>query len=258
MIRAIVLLLCMPLLAIGQELSIKGDGVKVVKVDRIITIKEDATVVQSFPFSIHAPAGKGLYFWTAPGMVFEDQGDAIKVTSAPKGQATVSVKAVGVKLDKDGRFVDFDTKIYSVSVTVGDVPAPIPPIPEPIPTPKVDPAPIPLPGLRVLFIYEEDAKEKHKLQVENPDQYWTLFGGEYRDWFNANCVKGVDGKTPELRIIDQHANVAGMEKHWRDAFERAKGKGVPYMIVSNHPKGGWEGLMPKVNSDIKAKLEAFK
>jgi hypothetical protein len=254
--------LALPALAMSQEpaLSIKGDGVKVVKVDRVITIKEDATVVQSFPFSVHAPAGKGLYFWTAPGMAFEDRNDSISITSAPKGPATISVKAVGVRLDKDGRFLDFETKTYSVAVNIGDVPAPTPvppPVPTPDPVPPPSPAPIPLPGLRVLLTYEDNAADKQKLKIEQPDQYWALFGGDYRDWFKANCTKGADG-LPEVRIYDKDAVLAGEQKHWRDAFDRTKGKGVPYMIISNHPRGGWEGPMPKADSEIKALLEKFK
>lgn len=266
MIRAIVLLLLLPVLALAQEpiapsLSIKGDGVKVVKIDRVVIVKEDATVVQSFPFTVNAPAGKGLYFWTAPGMTFEDRNDSIVVTGAAKGQANVSVKAVGVKLDKDGKFIDFETRTYSISFVVGDIPTPtpVPPVPvPPTPEPTPSPAPIPLAGFRVLMVYEESAADKAALLKSSPDQYWALFGGEYRDWLIANTVKGTDGKTPELRIFDKDANVSNAEKHWRDAFERTKGKGVPYMVISNHPKGGWEGLMPKTNSEIKAKLEAYK
>ena len=249
----------------GQEsqLSIKGDGVKVVKVDRVIVVKEDATVVQSFPFSVHAQQGAGLYFWTAPGMVFEDRGDSLNITNAAKGQATVSVKSILPDLDKDGKFKGFLTKFYSISFNVGDVPTPTPtptpvPIPVPIPDPVPSPAPIQLPGLRVLMIYEESIGEKSALKVNNPDQYWALFGGDYRDWFHQYTVKGTDGKTPELRIWDKDAVTTHAEKHWRDVFERNKTKGIPYMVISNHPRGGWEGLMPKTDKEIKNLLESYK
>lgn len=239
----------------AQDLSIKGDGVKVVKVDKVVIVKEDATVIQSFPFTINAPPGAGLYFWASPaGFVFADRGDSLEVTSAPKGAATISVKSILPDLDKDGKFKGFLTKFYSVSFTVGDVPTPTPPIPvPPVPVPPTpDPAPIPLAGYRVLIIYEE--KDKDQLPK---DQFFALFGEPYREYFFTNCVKSPSG-TPELRIFDKDINIAGAEKHWRDAFDRAKGKGVPYLIVSNSPKGGWEGLMPKTDAEIKAKLEAYK
>jgi hypothetical protein len=126
-------------IAKGQDVPLRVDGAKIVQVDRQVIVKVDVTVVDRLPFSVQAPAGAGLYFWSYPaGIVATDKGDRLEVTAAAKGETTVGVKMITADLDKDGKFRGFLTKFGSVTFTVGDVPNPKPPEPKPDP-PKPDP-----------------------------------------------------------------------------------------------------------------------
>lgn len=123
-------------------LDIRGGDVKVVKVDKVIVVKVDLTVVSSTPFTISAPPGAGLYFWTLPaGVSGTDKGDTYEIASAPSGQITISVKAIAPNLDKDGRFTGFKTEFGSVTFAMGGVPAPpvVPPVTPPDIPPDVPP-----------------------------------------------------------------------------------------------------------------------
>lgn len=112
-------------------LEVKGDT-KIVKVDRIVVLKDDLLLVNSLPFTVNAPPGGFGYVWDVPdGWKFKRKGSAIEIVQAPKGPATIGV---------DYSVVDFDKRVViskygSISFAVGDVPSPIPPIP-----PKPPPA----------------------------------------------------------------------------------------------------------------------
>lgn len=240
------LLLLVPSVCLGQQidLSIKGDGVRVVKVDKVIVVKEDATVVQSFPFTVNAPAGAGLYFWAYPvGVVAIDKGDSLDVQQAAKGPLTVSVKAISADVDKDGKFKGFKTTFGSVSFTIGDVPQP-PPGPNP-PTPDpVTPAPIPLAGYRVLFI--EETEDRNKITL---DQFNAMFGADSATWLNAN--------TKEWRVYDKDSAALSDTQLWRDALKRRPaGFSVPWVILSNGITG-YEGPLPKTDPEIKSLLKKY-
>lgn len=235
------------------DLSIKGDGVTVVKVDKIIVIKEDLTVVRSFPFTVNAPPGAGLYFWTFPaGVQAADLGDSLRVTDAQKGRVTISVKMISAKLDKDGRFIGFATQFGSVTFAVGDVPPqpPIPPDPKPPvpPEPPPSPAPIPLAGYRVLFV--EETAERGKLTV---GQFRAMFGKASRDWLDANTVK--ENGQPGYRIYDKDQPTAGDLKHWQDAMKRPR-SAVPWIVISNG-QSGFEGPLPGTIEEIDALLKKY-
>src|SRR5262245_7849710 len=135
-------------------LEIKGGNATVVQVPRVITTTVDQLVVNTFPFLVQAPPDpKALYFWTYPPLVpAADQGDTLKVTAAPRGELTVSVKIVTPDLDKDGKFLGYITRFGSTTFYVGEVtpgpgPGPKPPDPKP-------PDPKPTGDLRVLFVRE--------------------------------------------------------------------------------------------------------
>lgn len=235
---------------LSQELSLKGDGVRVVKVDRVVVVKEDATIVQAFPVSVNAPAGAGLYFWSFPANVMAvDKGDALEIQSAPKGQTTVSVKAITADLDKDGKFKGFLTKFYSLTFTVGDVP--VPPGPGPGPKPP-EPAPIALPGYRVLFI--EEKSDRQKLTI---DQFNAMFGASSVNWLNANTVK--EGNQPGWRVADKEATLASEPgQHWRDALKRRPANfETPWIIISNGTTG-FEGPLPKTKAELDTLLQKYK
>ena len=96
-------------------------------------------------------------------------------------------------------------------------PGPMPPGPNP-PDPTPSPAPIPLPGFRVLIVYQtEDAL--------SAAQHAILTSAKVREYLNAKCVKGADGKTAEWRLWD--ADVQGVENdaaHWGAAMRRVAQK----------------------------------
>jgi hypothetical protein len=131
--KALIALLLFAGLASGQTLplEISGGNAKVVQVDRIVIVKDDVTLVSSFPFTVKAPPGGAIYSWQFPATVTAtDMGETLEVTDAPKGGLTISVKIV---------FVDFKaqklaTKFGKVTFAVGDVP----PGPGPGPKPVTD------------------------------------------------------------------------------------------------------------------------
>lgn len=242
------LLFTAPILSQSVDLSIKGDGVMVVKVDKVIIVKEDLTVVKSFPFTVTAPAGAGLYFWTYPvGVLAADKGDVLEVTYAPKGAITISVKSISAKLDKDGKFIGFDTKFGSTSFAIGDVPQP--PGPDPKPDPN-KPAPIPLVGFRVLII--EETSQRSKL---TPGQFNFMFGKVNRDWLDSVCT--IETGQPGYRIYDKDATGVNDAQQWpRDTLKRPRGNELPWVVISNGVTG-FEGPLPVTESDCKALVQKY-
>lgn len=172
------------------SLEVKGAGVKQIKVDRIVIVQEDKTLVTSFPFTISAPSGTGICFWQyPPGVVAIDRNDKLEIKSAPTGELTISVKCLTADWDKKILI----TKFGQVTFLVGDVPpGPKPPEPKP-PEPK---PPTPATGLRVLMVGET-----------GPSGKWTR--GQLNVWnstvlkayLDSKCVKGSDGR-PEWRKWD--------------------------------------------------------
>jgi hypothetical protein len=125
-------------------------------------------------------------------------------------------------------------------------PGPIPPTPTPTPGPPTpgptppspSPAPIPAPGLHVLMVYESG--ELSKLP---PAQLSVLYAKSIRDYLQAKCPVGPDGKTKEWRIWDQNTDASGDAPVWRDAMNRPRAS-VPWIIISNGTTG-YEGPLPR-------------
>jgi hypothetical protein len=117
-------------------------------------------------------------------------------------------------------------------------PAPPPGPPTP-PTPPPEPAPIPLAGLRVLIVYES----KDLATMPEP-QKGILYGKSSPDYLSSKCVVGADGKTREWRIWDADVDASGGGKHWQDALKRKRDR-LPWVIISNPGKGGFEGPLPE-------------
>lgn len=121
-----------PSFAQAIDLGLKGEGVKTVKVDKTVIIKVDAIVVSSFPFTVEAPANAGLYFWTySAGVTASDEGDKLRVTAAPNGPLTISVKAFSAYLDMDGKTIKYKNQFGSASFTVSTEEPPEPKKPPP-------------------------------------------------------------------------------------------------------------------------------
>lgn len=123
--------------AFGQDtqLHITGGDSVVVKIDKVVIVKEDRLVVRSLPFKVNATPGAADYRWSFPaGVTATESDDVLNVTAAPKGEITVSCRVL---------VVDFDAKAtkrttQSLTFNVGDV---TPPVPPPPPIPPIPPVP---------------------------------------------------------------------------------------------------------------------
>ncbi len=248
-------LLCLCRGAVAQPvpLEVKGGDVKTVKVDKIIVVKEDRLVVSSFPFTVQAPVGGGLYFWSYPKEVAaSDQGDSLEVSFAPKGSLTVSVKCI----TPDWNAKKFTTTFGKVTLLVGEVPPgptppPVPPVPpDPVPPDPKPPAPIPEAGLRVLVVYE--SSELSKLP---PAQLAIVYSKGIREYLNTKCAMGPDGKTKEWRIWDKDVDTSSESKLWQTAMKRPRAS-VPWVLISNGTTG-FEGPLPGNAADALFLLKKF-
>lgn len=100
------------------------------------------------------------------------------------------------------------------------------------------PAPIPAKGLHVLMLVDTSKSLP-------ADQQLALTSGDVRAYLNATCPVGADGQTREWRLWDASVNATNESPLWQDALARAKGKPLPWVIVSNPDKGGgFEGPLP--------------
>lgn len=230
-------------LAQDVPLTISGGDAKVVKVDRVVVVKVDLTVVSSFPFSVTAPAGAGIYFWTYPaGVQAVDKGDKLEITSAPKGELTVNVKAITA----DWEAKKFVTKFGTVTFAVGEVPpGPKPPVP-PGPDPPIPPTPIPVGEFRALIVYETGAALPAKQQA-------ILFDKRVRDYLNAKTPLGPDGKTREWRIYDQHVDASAESPVWKELMAKPRAS-VPWIVITGK-ESMHEGPLP---GTVEAALELLK
>jgi hypothetical protein len=263
LVRALLLLAAASAAVAGQDvpLEIKGGDAKSVtyKSAKTVVYTTETTLVTSFPFAVVAPPNPAaLYFWTYPqGVVAVDKGDRLEISAAPAGELVINVKLVLTELDKAGVFKGFKTQFGSTRFTIGEVPRP-PPEPEPKPKPSppepVTPAPIPVAGLRVLIVYETG---EVALSLLTPGQYSALFSTKARAYYNSVCTPGPDGKTREWRIYDQNVKLAGESKLWQDVMQRPRSS-LPWLVVSNPAKGGFEGPLPKTFAETQALIEKYK
>ncbi len=238
------LTLCLPLAAQDKgkskalPLVVSGDV-------RIIT------VVKSVPFKITAPADFTLFDWSYPDAVRATAEDNVLVVNqAPQGAFVVRVRMTLIDFEK--KKVTRETA--EVEVNYGGVvppgpdpgPDPKPPTPDP-PTPS--PSPIPEPGLRVLIV--EDAKNRAKLPAA---QFAILFDKSFRDYLNSVCVP--DGKVKAWRIWDAGVDATAESAAWQGALKRDR-KSLPWIVVSNHPRGGYEGPLPATVEETTALVKKY-
>ena len=163
---------------------------------------------------------------------------------APPGVYTVEL-TVGTTGEGGALVLDGD----EVTVTIGTPTPPVPPGPTPPtppgpqpPTPAPDnPAPIPGDGLRVLVVFE--TADVARLPVA---QAAILYSKTARDFLEANCVAGPDGRTKEYRIYDR--DVVGDSQLWQAAMKRPRSS-VPWLVVSNG-RAGYEGPLPATVADF--------
>jgi hypothetical protein len=161
---------------------------------------------------------------------------------------TYRVKCTVVRL-KDGQTVADRQRFVVVIGTPG--PPPVPPGPNP-PGPSPGPVPIPVDGFRVLIV--EDAAKRSSLPAQ---QLNVLFAKDVRDYLDAKCVMGSDGKTHEWRIWSKDTDARAVGGVWPDALKRANdgAKGTyPWLVISTG-HSGYEGPLPK---DVDRTMELLK
>lgn len=223
-------------------LEVKGGDVKIVKVDKVTVIKVDLMVVTSFPFTINAPPGGGLYFWTFPlSVVAIDKGEQLEVTSAPNGPLSISVKVIAPNLDKDGKFIGFLNTFGSTTFNVGTldpIPPPIPPVP-PVPPTPVNPSPF-TEGFHVLILWDDKG-------AKLPEDQQSIFrDSDMRAYVESHCATDPDGRTKSYRFWPmKDGKVDGVvPKMWADAIAASADVPLPKIILGTS-KDWYKGPLPK-------------
>lgn len=191
-------------------------------------------------FTEFRPIDKGLYLFPSDLLVDKKA----TVVSASK-VGTYRVLAYSGNADGPGPAVE-------IVVTIGTpMPGPTPgPTPDPTPDPPPptpDPSPFTEPGFRVLFVVE-----KNDLTQYPPGQFNAMEAKTVKDYLNAKCVKGPDGKTAEWRMYDQHTPLTNAPKVWQDVMARSR-TSLPWVVVGNG-KSGYEGPVP-FNKDNSSDLK---
>jgi hypothetical protein len=130
-------------------------------------------------------------------------------------------------------------------------PTPIPPGPGPGPTPPVPPVPPvpdpnPMPGVTGL----------HMLLVAESSKMSEYPSAQVASWQSkaVHDYLASKGAGKNWRIWDKDTNVADAEPKWQAAMARAKGKPLPWLIISNGTTG-YEGPAP---ADTAALLDLLK
>lgn len=253
---ALLILMLFAIPAAGQDLAIKGDGVRPIKVDKVITVKEDATLITSFPFVVQAPTGAAIYSWVYPAaVVADDQGDSLLVMFAPKGRLTIGVKMLTVDFDAK----KIISKYLKTTCIVGDVPVPPGPGPGPGPGPDPKPPDPPMPvkligidGFAVLMVFDVDASGV-KATTGQDSFMRSAITRQYLDSKCANDPSRADWKAH--REWKSTADVSAESKVWKDAFGR-KRTATPWIVISS-PKGSYEGELPKTFEECIALLKKY-
>lgn len=120
---------------------------------------------------------------------------------------------------------------------------PKPPAPQPAPEP-------PKPSkLMVLIVTPND------VSAVPPAQMAVFTSGAVRDYLNAHCLAGTDGKTPEYRVWNENVQVVGESDLWKTAMGRPR-KSLPWIIV-NYGSGLFEGPLPVTVDDTLALLKKY-
>lgn len=151
---------------------------------------------------------------------------------------------------------DVPSDIATTFVVIGTPLPPIPPVP---PVPPVPPGPTPSPspfpdaGLRVFILWDDKGAKLPE------DQQDIIFNPDVRQYLEAKCPVGPDGKTREYRMWPlKDGKVDGTPpKIWADALARPKrGSTLPWLIIGNG-KDGYEGPLPKNKDEAMTLLKQF-
>jgi hypothetical protein len=160
------------------------------------------------------------------------------IFTGPPGVYRVRVLSIRIR---DGKPL---VESARATVMVGAPTPPVPPgpphPPEPIP-PGPSPGPVPIPGdgLRVLIV--EESADRSKLPAA---QQAVIFSKTVRDYLNAKCAPDPIAGWKAWRIFDPDVDLSGEAQVWKDALKRPRGA-LPWIIISNPKKGGFEGPLPE-------------
>jgi hypothetical protein len=234
-------------LASAADLTIKGE-----------TNVPAYRIVRLEPANADADAAVVWDVYPEEAVSFDDRPDGVLAFTAPPGKYAVklrTIKGKSVLIARAVVFIGTPTPVPPTPTpgptpgpTPTPTPTPVPPVP-PGPTPP-SPAPIPAPGLHVLMVYESG--ELSKLP---PAQLSVLYAKSIRDYLQAKCPVGPDGKTKEWRVWDADTDASGDAPVWRDAMRRPRSS-LPWIIVSNGTTG-YEGPLPRSIDETLALLKKF-
>lgn len=237
------LLLCCPAWCYGQTVKMPAE-VKI-GVGRMasVTVEHDGEEVR----------------WTQPeemDVFREYDPDPRKIRLRMIGYTAGRYRVYAVCSGKTGKLSDFAvcTVIVGEPGPVPPIPVPVPPVPPVPPIPPVpppSPSPIPAAGLRVLII--EETKDRGKL---TPGQFAAIFNQPFRDLLSAKCVKDAENPNGAFRIWDKDINAIADSKLWQDAMKRPRTM-LPWIIISNPAKGGYEGPLPTRLEDTISLLNSY-
>lgn len=225
----------------GQELTIKGAGVRQV------------TVVESVPFTVEAPkdAPKGAaifghtWEYKRETITATARGNVLEITAAQKGTIVVFCKWWVVDFGAQ----KVEEKTAFVTFSVGDVgPGPKPPEPKP-PEPNPDKPPFPAEQFTVLIVHETMDKLP-------PAQRAIITSVLVREYLTKKCPKLSDGQTA-FRIWDWNTDPKDdlpiFQAAWAAKPAREK---IPWLIISDG-KTGFSGPLPGTISDTLTLLKKY-
>lgn len=167
--------------------------------------------------------------------VFADGNGKVQ-TKKFKGKNVYVVEAVGtgtVELLAVPSGVTDEATIVRKTLDVDSGAGPRPP-PGPGPNPPPGPAPIPLAGFRVLIVYDP--------ATLTDAQDGIIAGKAVRDYLQAKCVVGADGKTKDFWIIQTGSDTASAPKWIGDAVQQRPDRKT-FMLISDGAKG-YDGPVP--------------
>jgi hypothetical protein len=197
--------------------------VKAFPKDRVSITKDVVPEGQTLRWDGNFWDGKKSHIYTGPVTIY-------KVEAIGKGPVDIVLIPVGFKSE---------TEILTTTIEVDNGKEPKPDDPKPPePKPVVELPPIPGPGLKVLITYETG----ESIPVT---QHSILFGKTVREYLEAKCPPGPDGKTKEYRIWDKDVDPSGESKTWQDAMKRPRTQNKWCIISDGKSKANsYEGPLP--------------
>lgn len=113
------------------------------------------------------------------------------------------------------------------------------------------PPPITGDGLRVLIV--EETADRIRLTPDQREIILSRAEGGVLDYLDKKCPKGLDGRTPEWRILDKDQDLSQESVAWKEAFSRTRST-LPWIAASNG-KTGFEGPLTDTPAELLAKLK---